>query len=147
MYLYAKLHVMAIRINRYLSESGFCSRREADGLVASDMVEVNGEVALYNTKVTVSDVVTIEGERVMPSRAINFNPIQLNNKPRKKVVQEPKVDKLPKWLVELRKKHEELTPEEAKRPEVAREPKEKRAPKPKKRSNTKGHTPKKSFNS
>ena len=34
-----------IRINKYLSEIGYCSRREADNLVAAGRVLVNGEKA------------------------------------------------------------------------------------------------------
>ena len=63
---------MAIRLNRYISEAGFCSRREADGYIMTGSVTVNGELGELNSKVSAGDVVSIEGERLMPRRAINF---------------------------------------------------------------------------
>lgn len=65
---------MAIRLNRYISESGYCSRREADGLIASHVVTVNGEEGEYNTRVSPNDKVAIDGELVIPKRKIDFTP-------------------------------------------------------------------------
>lgn len=63
---------MSIRLNRYISESGFCSRREADGYIISGSVEVNGIIGEYNTKVSAGDVISIDGEVIRPIRAIDF---------------------------------------------------------------------------
>jgi 23S rRNA pseudouridine2604 synthase len=51
---------METRINKYLSESGFCSRREADRLIESGRVFINGLPALIGSKVVDSDVVTVD---------------------------------------------------------------------------------------
>ena len=44
-----------IRINKYLSQTGFCSRREADKLIDEGRVTVNGKVPEMGTKVTIDD--------------------------------------------------------------------------------------------
>ncbi len=43
---------MEIRLNKYLSEAGVCSRREADALIAAGKVTVDGKVATTGMKVT-----------------------------------------------------------------------------------------------
>ena len=43
---------MEIRLNKYLSEAGVCSRREADTLIAAGKVTVNGQIATMGMKVT-----------------------------------------------------------------------------------------------
>ena len=50
-----------IRINKYLSEIGYCSRREADKLIAAGRVQVNGRKIEMGTKVTPKDRVTVDG--------------------------------------------------------------------------------------
>ena len=42
---------MSTRINKYLSESGFCSRREADRLILDQRVKINGELAQIGSQV------------------------------------------------------------------------------------------------
>ena len=49
-----------IRINKFLSEAGFCSRREADKLIEKNRVKINGEVPLIGTKVTQGDRVSVD---------------------------------------------------------------------------------------
>ena len=49
-----------IRINKFLSEAGFCSRREADKLIDKNRVKINGEVPLIGTKVLPGDRVTVD---------------------------------------------------------------------------------------
>lgn len=56
---------METRINKYLSESGFCSRREADRLIESGRVKINGIKALIGSKVTLSDVVSVDDKVVL----------------------------------------------------------------------------------
>ncbi len=51
-----------IRLNKYLSDCGICSRREADRLVEKGQVKVNGQVAVMGQKVTVKDKVTVNGK-------------------------------------------------------------------------------------
>ncbi len=53
-----------IRINKYLSEAGVCSRREADRLVESGKVTVNGVIAENGSKVYPSDRVVAGGKPV-----------------------------------------------------------------------------------
>lgn len=50
------------RLNKYLSEAGFCSRRAADKLIEEGRVTINGSVPEMGTKVTVNDVVAVDGE-------------------------------------------------------------------------------------
>lgn len=59
---------MEIRINKYLSESGFCSRREADRLIESGRVKINGIKALIGSKVTSSDIITVDQEIIKPQK-------------------------------------------------------------------------------
>jgi 23S rRNA pseudouridine2604 synthase len=53
-----------IRINKYLSEVGFCSRREADALITAKRITINGLVPEIGTKVTPSDIVCVDGKPV-----------------------------------------------------------------------------------
>lgn len=55
-----------IRLNKYLSEAGVCSRRAADLLIESGKVSVNGITASIGTKVLSSDQVEVEGKIVKP---------------------------------------------------------------------------------
>lgn len=52
------------RINKYLSEAGYCSRREADKLIAQGRVTINGEVPEMGTKVGADDEVRVDGKSV-----------------------------------------------------------------------------------
>lgn len=53
-----------IRINKYLSQTGFCSRREADKLIDEGRVTVNGKVPEMGTKVTIDDEIRVDGKLV-----------------------------------------------------------------------------------
>lgn len=53
-----------VRINKFLSESGFCSRREADKLLAEGRVTINGKVPELGTKVCSSDVVCVDDKKI-----------------------------------------------------------------------------------
>lgn len=50
------------RLNKYLSEAGYCSRRAADKLIEAGRVSINGEIPEMGTKVQASDVVAVDGE-------------------------------------------------------------------------------------
>lgn len=52
---------MEIRLNKFISDSGFCSRREADRYIETRNVTVNGKVAEVGTKVTSRDKVRVNG--------------------------------------------------------------------------------------
>ncbi len=54
-----------IRINKFFTEQGICSRREADRLVESGLITINGRVAKLGDQVEPSDVIAREG-RVLP---------------------------------------------------------------------------------
>ena len=49
------------RINKYLSELGYCSRREADRLILAGRVTVNGENPEMGTKISHDDSVAVDG--------------------------------------------------------------------------------------
>jgi len=55
---------MATRLNKYLSEKGMCSRREADRLLKAGLITVNGKVAGIGDKVEETDLIEIEGTPV-----------------------------------------------------------------------------------
>ena len=55
---------MATRINKYLSEVGYCSRRAADRLIEQEKVTVNGKVPEIGTKVEEGDQVEVNGQRI-----------------------------------------------------------------------------------
>ena len=58
---------MATRINKYLSEIGYCSRRIADRLIEEGNVTINGEVPKMGTKVYEGDLVKVKGQRIKKS--------------------------------------------------------------------------------
>ena len=55
---------MATRINKYLSDVGFCSRRVADRLIEEGKVTVNGKIPEMGTKIDERDQVEVEGKRI-----------------------------------------------------------------------------------
>ena len=56
------------RINKYLSEIGYCSRRAADKLIEEGRVTINGEVPEMGTKISEEDQVRINGKLVSQPR-------------------------------------------------------------------------------
>tara|TARA_R110002072_G_scaffold11611_7_gene52170 strand:- start:685 stop:1443 length:759 start_codon:yes stop_codon:yes gene_type:complete len=52
------------RINKFLSEVGFCSRREADKLIEAGRVTINGVIPEMGTKIAPHDVVAVDGEEI-----------------------------------------------------------------------------------
>jgi 23S rRNA pseudouridine2604 synthase len=65
------------RLNKFLSETGFCSRREADKLIDKGEVTINGIVPEMGTKVSLKDEVRVNGkiirERTTKSVYLAFN--------------------------------------------------------------------------
>tara|TARA_B100000768_G_scaffold69942_1_gene67194 strand:- start:4509 stop:5360 length:852 start_codon:yes stop_codon:yes gene_type:complete len=53
------------RINKFLSEAGYCSRRAADRLIDENRVTINGEVPLMGTKIVEGDVVKVDGKLII----------------------------------------------------------------------------------
>ncbi|MBI1221149.1 MAG: 23S rRNA pseudouridine(2604) synthase RluF [Bacteroidetes bacterium] len=53
-----------VRINKYLSEVGYCSRRAADGLIEKRKVTINGKVPEMGTKVMPGDQVRVNGKLI-----------------------------------------------------------------------------------
>ena len=53
---------MDTSLNKYISDSGFCSRREADRYIADCRVTINGRDAIKGNRVKPGDVVMIDGE-------------------------------------------------------------------------------------
>ena len=70
-----------VRINKYLSEIGYCSRRKADQLIEQEQVTINGKVPEMGTKVKKGDVVKVNGTIVSGQTAQKSVYIALN-KPR-----------------------------------------------------------------
>ena len=58
---------MATRINKYLSEVGYCSRRRADRLIEEGKVTINGKLTEIGSKVEDDDIVEVEGQRIKKS--------------------------------------------------------------------------------
>lgn len=59
-----------IRINKYLSEVGYCSRRAADKLLEQGRIAINGQLPELGTKVMPGDVVEVDGQAVgQPTKA------------------------------------------------------------------------------
>lgn len=74
-----KQETSEIRLNRYISNSGICSRREADKLIADGEVKVNGKVVReLGTKVGKDDRVEFKGKVIQPEKYVYL----LLNKPK-----------------------------------------------------------------
>lgn len=56
------------RLNKYLSEVGYCSRRKADVLIEQGRVTINGSVPEMGTKITPHDIVKVNGELIVPPK-------------------------------------------------------------------------------
>ena len=50
----------SIRINKYISASGYCSRREADRLIEAGRVRIDGVVAVTGSRVNPKMTVTVD---------------------------------------------------------------------------------------
>ncbi len=61
---------MATRINKYLSEVGYCSRRVADKLIKEGKVTINGQITKIGTKVKEGDQVEVKGQKIEKSERL-----------------------------------------------------------------------------
>ncbi len=57
---------MGVRINKYIASSGFCSRRQADELVESGKVTIDGVVAANGSVVEEGQLVEVDGKEIVP---------------------------------------------------------------------------------
>lgn len=55
-----------MRLNKYISDSGFCSRREADRLIEAGRVKLNNKTAQMGMQVEQDDIVEIDGNIIKP---------------------------------------------------------------------------------
>ena len=68
-----------VRLNKYISQSGLCSRREADNLIKKGHVKVNGSLCNeLGSKVNINDLVQINNKPIKPEKNIYI----LLNKPK-----------------------------------------------------------------
>ena len=58
-----------MRLNKYLSETGICSRREADRLIASGKVLVDGKTACVGQQIAEGQEIILEGKKVSSDRS------------------------------------------------------------------------------
>jgi 23S rRNA pseudouridine2604 synthase len=58
-----------MRLNKYISETGACSRREADAWIAAGRVRVNGVAATLGTQVAQGDLVEVDGKPIAGRRS------------------------------------------------------------------------------
>jgi 23S rRNA pseudouridine2604 synthase len=68
----------SIRLNKFISESGLCSRREADRLIAQGVVFINGHIASVGDQVKVGDRVRVNGHNLEPRQGEDIIFIALN---------------------------------------------------------------------
>ncbi len=69
-----------IRINKFLSQAGFCSRREADKFILDERVTINGVIAKMGEKIDPNDDISVDGERI--SKKPNKKIYIILNKPK-----------------------------------------------------------------
>ena len=67
------------RINKAISDTGFCSRREADSLIEKGRVKINGIFALMGQKVTEADEIMVDGKIISNKPPVVYIAL---NKPR-----------------------------------------------------------------
>jgi 23S rRNA pseudouridine2604 synthase len=61
-----------VSLNKYISATGFCSRREADKLIEQARVTINGELALAASRVATGDEVEVDGEPLVRRKKIVY---------------------------------------------------------------------------
>lgn len=91
------VHKDTIRLNKYIANSGICSRREADDLITQGLVEVNGKVVNeMGYQVQKTDKVVFDGQSITPEKPVYV----LLNKP-KGYISTTKDDKARKTVMDL----------------------------------------------
>ncbi|TDO19084.1 23S rRNA pseudouridine(2604) synthase RluF [Pedobacter duraquae] len=69
---------LTTRLNKYISESGLCSRRAADRYIEQGSVFINGKKAKVGAQVIFGDVVTVNGQTIDPKEVDNSILIAFN---------------------------------------------------------------------
>jgi 23S rRNA pseudouridine2604 synthase len=72
------LPTQSIRLNKYISESGICSRRDADRYIEQGNVFINGKRAAIGDQVMPGDVVKVNGQLIEPRQEDSLVLIALN---------------------------------------------------------------------
>lgn len=72
------MQASSVRLNKFISESGLCSRREADRFIENGLVLINGRKAVVGDQVKVGDRVRVNGSELEPRKADNIVFIALN---------------------------------------------------------------------
>lgn len=72
------LPTQSIRLNKYISESGICSRRDADRYIEQGNVFINGKRAAIGDQVVAGDVVKVNGQLIEPRQEDDLVLIALN---------------------------------------------------------------------
>lgn len=61
------MEIKLVRLNKYVSNSGLCTRREADDYISSGRVSVNNELVVkLGSKVSLDDKVKVDGKIIFP---------------------------------------------------------------------------------
>lgn len=60
------------RLNKFLSESGYCSRRQADKLIEEKRITVNGKLPELGTKVSAADCIAVDGKVISQKKEDNI---------------------------------------------------------------------------
>ncbi|MEG0281168.1 MAG: 23S rRNA pseudouridine(2604) synthase RluF [Morganella sp. (in: enterobacteria)] len=68
----------SVRLNKYISESGICSRRDADRYIEQGLVIINGKRAAIGSQVMLGDVVKVNGQLIEAREQDNLVLIALN---------------------------------------------------------------------
>ncbi|VTP66653.1 Ribosomal large subunit pseudouridine synthase F [Serratia rubidaea] len=68
----------SVRLNKYISESGVCSRRDADRYIEQGNVFINGKRVALGDRVFPGDVVKVNGQLIEPRSEDNLVFIALN---------------------------------------------------------------------
>lgn len=69
-----------MRLNKFIAESGFCSRRKADELILEGRVSVNRHEAILGMDITDADTVRVDGERIKINTKFEY---YMLNKPKR----------------------------------------------------------------
>ena len=97
------------RINKFLSEAGFCSRREADKLIEKNRVKINGKVPLIGTKVMAGDRVSVDKKvSIFTIRHFNRNTLKHIKKLSQKILLEQRTYKTLQLVLSKTFKQENL---------------------------------------
>lgn len=109
---------MESRLNKLISDSGLCSRREADKFIEMGRVTVNGQQPTIGQKVTESDLILVDGERIHDGKYTGNQSIRaVSGKAKELVLGDNRQVKSPK---------EPKSPKELKSPQAPRAEKEPR---------------------